>query len=168
MTRPLRLVRTAFAAIGGLLLAGALAAPAAAAPASFEVSDTGEDRCTFYDAKGEAEWSGLYDPAVPQVRITGLGEISHAEPGTVCLDVEPAERRIEFTAFYRDEPVDTHVEPFDRMSVGPGPGIVFSYDFTLAGLADAPVEYVTVAICKVDDVIGERCTEPAVVGPDAE
>lgn len=169
MTRSFRLLRAALAALGGLLLAGALAAPAAAAPASFEVSDVGEDLCTFYDTKGEAEWFGPVDPVVPQVRITGIGEISHAPPDTICLDVVPFERQIEFTAYVHDEPVDQHVEPYDRPVIGPGPGIEFTYGFSLFGPEYTPIDYVTVAICQVEDTgWGDRCTEPAVVGPVTE
>lgn len=169
MSRPFRLARAALAALGGLLLAGLLATPAAAAPASFEVHDVGEDLCTFYDTKGEAEWFGLEDPVASQVRITGIGAVSHAPPDTICLSVVPAERQIEFIAYVREEPVDAHVEPFDRLSPGPWPGTEFPYEFSLTGPEYTPIDYVTVAICKVEYTgFGDRCTEPVVVGPVTE
>lgn len=169
MTRPLKLLRAALAVIGGVLLAAALAAPASASHPHFEVSDTGEDLCTYYDAKGEAAWSGgdsPDDPAIPYVQIDGVGQVSYAPPGTICLSVVPYEREIEFIAYIEEKPVDEHTEPFTRFSTGPGPGIDFSYSFSLYGEAGAPIDYFTVAICTTEDSgAGKQCTEPVFVGP---
>lgn len=173
MKRLPHLLRSTLAILTGLLLAGALAAPASAdefqyAPTPFELQDTGEDLCTFFNTAGLASWPPITDPgAGPTVDIVGEGWISYAPPDTICLSMVPFPRHIEFTGYSGDEPVGFQVESFDRIDDG-GPFGRFFYDFSFASPDDAPIDYVTVAMCyTLVDVIGEEveCDEPIVVEP---
>lgn len=171
MSRLPRLIRAIPAAVGGLLLAGALAAPAPAdelqsAPTPFELQDIGEDLCTYFDTAGLAAWPSTTDPgAGAAVDIAGEGWISHAPPEAVCLSVDPSPRHIEFTAYTDHKPVGLHSEPFDRIDEG-GPFERFSYDFSFTSPQDAPIDYVTVAICRTLPDEEVECGEPAVVEPN--
>ncbi|WP_026929709.1 hypothetical protein [Glycomyces tenuis] len=172
MKRLSRLLRSALAVLAGLLLAASLTAPASAddfqyAPTPFELQDVGEDFCTFFNTAGLAAWPIAEPSQFPTVNIQGDGWISYAPPDTICLSVEPSPRHILFTAYVDREPVDAHVEPFDRIDNG-GPFEWFSYDFSFMSPVYAPIDYVTVEMCHtyIDDtgpVV--ECDEPAVVEP---
>lgn len=172
MKRLPHLLRSTIAVLAGLLLAGALASPASAddfqsSPTPFELQDVGEDYCTFFNTAGLAAWPVAEPSQFPTVRIEGEGWISHAPPGTVCLAVEPLPRHILFTSYVDREPVDTHVEPFDRVDDG-GPFGRFFYEFSFASPDSAPIDYVTVAMCRTgldDSNQNVHCDEPVVVEP---
>ena len=158
MKRPLHPLRGALALLAGILFALGAAAPAAAAPVPFTVGDTGEDYCTLYEATGTADWADIV--IRPSVDIEGKASTTIVDD-TPCLDVEPFPRHVEFIAYAQDRPVDEHREALGNTESG------FAFAFTLTAETSS-IDYVTVAICRTESVIGQpvfECTDPVKVGP---
>ena len=155
-------VRAALVALTSLFAVLAAANPASAgAPVGFATEALGEDYCTLYATAGEAEWA---DIAVrPTVNVTGKAWTAFRD-GRICLGVEPFDRHLEFIAYDKDAPVDV-----ERIEM-PERGKAFDYAFALTVDETASIDYLTVALCRTDPVIGnpsQHCTGKIVITPPA-
>lgn len=165
------LFRSAIAVLAGLLLAGTLASPAAAEDLAhndipFELQDRGEDLCTEFHTAGLAGWAAALGTEETWVDINGVGWLDYPPPETMCLAVVPSPRHISFTAYIDREPVDSHVEPFDRAPATFQPVEKFAYEFSLSAPDGTPIDYVTAAICRTQFTdVGPlvRCGEPVMI-----
>jgi hypothetical protein len=156
-------MRTALVVLIALLAVLTAAPASAASPIGFETEALGEDYCTLYETAGEAEWADI--AVEPTVNITGKTWTTFFRDGRICLGVVPFDRHLEFVAYDRDAPVD--VERLAAAEQDSG------YDFAFALTADetASIEYVTVAICRTEVVIGNgpspHCAGKIVIAPPA-
>jgi len=156
-------MRTALVVLIALLAVFTATPASAAPPVGFETEALGEDYCTLYQTAGEAEWADI--AVSPTVNITGKAWTTFFRDGRICLGVEPRDRHLEFVAYDKDTPVD-----IERMAA-PDRDKGYDYAFSLNADETASIDYVTVAICRTEAVIGngpsQHCEGKVVVYPPA-
>jgi hypothetical protein len=140
-------LRAALAIAAGVFFLFSAASPAAAAPVGYETEALGEDYCTLFSTAGDAEWADI--AVEPTVNLTGKAWTSFDPNSRVCLGVEPLARHIEFVAY------DAKGNPLDVERIAaPDRDEAYDYAFALTADETASIDFVTVAICRTEPVIG--------------